>query len=83
MPTATPLGEPAQCSVGALCPKSQPAAQALSHWQLVVAVGDTSSVALNRSKPCVRGEEVMPPSASLSLYREPRCLRVCALRGRG
>ena len=83
MPTATPLGEPAQCSVGALCPKSQPAAQALSHWQLVVAVGDTSIVALNRSKPCVRGEEVIPPSASLSLYREPRCLRVCALRGRG
>lgn len=56
-----------QWFVGSLWPKSHEACQAASHWQLVVAVGATSTVALKRSKPCVSGLDVMPPRASLSL----------------
>ena len=58
---------PVQWLSGALCPKSHPARHASLHWQFVVAVGATSMVAFIWSKPCVMGELVMPPRASLSL----------------
>ena len=41
--------------------------------QLVVAVGATMRVLLKSSKPCVTGEELIPPNFSESLYSEPRC----------
>ena len=41
--------------------------------QLVVAVGATMRVLLKSSKPCVTGEELIPPDFSESLYSEPRC----------
>jgi hypothetical protein len=50
-----------------LWPKSHGHEPSGEHWQFVVAVGATSTVAFMKSKPCVSGLDVMPPYTSLSL----------------